>query len=172
MLRPFTISADPWKNLKKDIHIVKRLLTAALALSFISSAHATPDGAALYAAKCAMCHQADGHGIPAQYPPLAGRVATIASNDQGRAYLGHVLINGMTGMLRINNATYVGYMPSFRALTDADIAAVLTHVASLGATGTRTTIDADTVHAARTPPLSPTAVSTERRGLVAAGIVP
>jgi len=84
-------------------------------------------GAALFAAKCATCHQSAGQGTDA-FPPLAGNPVVIAS-DPGAMIA--VIVNGRTGALTINGKTYNGQMPTWKGqLTNADIAAVATYVRS------------------------------------------
>jgi cytochrome c oxidase subunit 2 len=77
---------------------------------------AVPDliarGEKVYAANCVACHQPTGRGAPPAFPPLAGsKVVTGAEEAQI-----DVVLNG-----RPNTA-----MQSFRQLSNADIAAVIT----------------------------------------------
>lgn len=88
---------------------------------------AVADGAALYAARCAACHQATGTGVPGAFPPLAG--SEWVAGDAKR--LAALVLHGMTGPITVKGATYNGAMPAFGAqLDDAEVAAVLTHVRS------------------------------------------
>jgi hypothetical protein len=57
---------------------------------------------ALYDAHCALCHQRAAAGAPGQFPRLAGRVAAIAANPDGRAYLVGVVRNGLSGSLELS----------------------------------------------------------------------
>ena len=92
-----------------------------------ASAGATADGAAIFAARCVACHQATGTGVPGAFPPLAG-----SNWVNGRdTTLIQILLHGIQGTLTVNGASYNGTMPTFGTqLSDAEIAAVLTHVRS------------------------------------------
>ncbi|MDP4301162.1 c-type cytochrome [Leptothrix discophora] len=99
-------------------------------LTVCGGAAAAGDGAALYAAHCAACHQVDGSGTLGLAPALKGpHWATLAAR---RDYLPTVLLKGMAGMIRVNGQTVVGSMPAFAAaLDDAALAAIATHLATL-----------------------------------------
>jgi len=144
-----------------------KLLTLAAALTLVAgpTAFAAPDGAALYGSNCGICHQAGAIGVPGQFPPLKGRVDKIASSPTGKAYLTHVLINGLSGSIQAGGTTYVGYMPSFKALPDDQIAAILTYVASLGDTKPAPTFAASDLAESRAKPMPGSAVAAERKGL-------
>ena len=85
------------------------------------------DGATIFAARCAACHQATGAGLPGVFPPLAG-----SNWVNGRdATVVQIVLHGIQGSLTVNGVKYNGAMPTFGAqLSDAEIAAVLTHVRS------------------------------------------
>ncbi len=68
-------------------------------------------GEKVYSTNCAMCHQATGAGIPGAFPSITG--SKIATGDKA----GHLNI-----VLKGKNA-----MPTFAALSDLDLAAVLTY---------------------------------------------
>ena len=87
-----------------------------------------PSGGALYATHCVACHQAEAVGAPGIAPPLAGHVGRYAGNEAGRNYLVHVPLTGMVGAITVDGVRYTGNMPSFAALSDADIASVIGHV--------------------------------------------
>ncbi len=92
---------------------------------------AEPDspGRQLFATHCAVCHQADGGGVQALYPPLRG--AAWATGDKGR--LIRLMLNGMVGKLEVNGEVYNNAMASYGFLSDREIADVLTYVrANLG----------------------------------------
>lgn len=111
------------------------------------------DGAALYAARCAACHQASGAGVPGAFPPLAG--SEWLATDEKR--LAALVLHGMTGPITVKGQAYNGAMPAFGTqLDDAEIAAVLTHVRTQWAPGTAP-VDAATVAAARVATLARTA---------------
>lgn len=72
-----------------------------------------PDPATMYSENCAACHQPDGKGIEGAFPALAGDRFVLESPASPI----HVVLEGRAGM------------PTFKAdLTDAQIAAALTHV--------------------------------------------
>lgn len=83
------------------------------------------DGAAVYAARCAACHQATGAGLAGVFPPLAGSEWVTGKDST----LAAVVLHGINGPLTVKGATYDGAMPPFAAqLGDAELAAVLTHI--------------------------------------------
>lgn len=92
-----------------------------------ASAGQKVDGAALYAAQCAACHQASGQGLPGVFPPLAGSEWVLGKDSTAAA----ILLHGVQGPLTVKGATYNGVMPAFKdSLNDAQIAALLTHIRS------------------------------------------
>jgi mono/diheme cytochrome c family protein len=86
---------------------------------------AAQDGAEVFAAHCAACHQVDGTGIPGAFPPLAG-----SNWVNGRdATVVQIVLRGVQGALTVNGVEYNGAMPEFGSqLSDARIAAVLSYV--------------------------------------------
>ena len=70
-------------------------------------------GAAVYAANCAACHQANGKGVPGAFPALEGS-KVVAGPDADQIAL---VLNGKTGTA----------MPPWKQLSDVDIAAVITY---------------------------------------------
>jgi mono/diheme cytochrome c family protein len=85
------------------------------------------DGATIFAARCTACHQATGAGLPGVFPPLAG---SNWVNGRDTTVI-QILLHGIQGSLTVNGVKYNGSMPNFGAqLSDAEIAAVLTHVRS------------------------------------------
>jgi mono/diheme cytochrome c family protein len=114
---------------------VKSLLvcTAAILLH-ASAASADASGKQLFAANCAMCHQASAEGAVGLAPPLAGSLRTYAykpdgtPNTTGRTYLSQILISGMSGGITSHGTRYIGVMPSFATqLTDTQIATILAY---------------------------------------------
>lgn len=91
----------------------------------VSVAASSPDGAAIFAAKCATCHQAKGEGA-GPFPPLAGNADVTAADTSG--IIG-IVLNGKTGPITIKGKQYSGAMPAWKdKLTNAEIAAVLSYV--------------------------------------------
>lgn len=84
-------------------------------------------GEAIFATKCAVCHQSSGRGTDA-FPPLAGNPVVNATDP---AEMIGIIVNGRTGPLSVNGRTFNARMPTWNGqLTDADIAAVATYVRS------------------------------------------
>lgn len=69
--------------------------------------------------RCAACHLPGGEGIPGAFPPLKGRIASIASSDEGRAYLVAVVNVGLMGSITVNGMPYMGVMPAQGSNYDA-----------------------------------------------------
>ena len=85
----------------------------------------TEKGKQVYMGLCFACHQPDGKGLPAAFPPLAGSDFMLA--DRERAI--RVVLKGLTGPVTVSGKTINSAMPPQEAvLTDTQIADVLTYV--------------------------------------------
>ena len=83
-------------------------------------------GQRVYANTCARCHQADGLGLPGQYPPLAGSEWVLAA---GSARMIRIVLDAVQGPIQVKGATYDNTMTPWReTLNDQQIAAVITYV--------------------------------------------
>ena len=77
------------------------------------------DGEKLFMNTCAACHQQTGKGVPGAFPPLAGS-ATVNNEDPTKMIT--IILEGY------NALPNYGPMPAFGdQLTDAEIAAIMTH---------------------------------------------
>ncbi len=98
-----------------------------LLLSGVTLAHAAPDaaqmqrGAAIYAEKCLLCHQATGLGTPPVFPPLAESEWFTTK----RTAVIKALCEGLAGPISVRGQTYQNVMPP-QVLDDAQVADVLT----------------------------------------------
>lgn len=93
------------------ISLFLKTALASLLVSPLALADTTKSGADLYQ-QCSACHLPTGDGVPGAFPPLKNRVAAIASSDEGRAYLIHVINKGLMGQLMISGQSYMGFMPA------------------------------------------------------------
>ncbi|MGC8905028.1 c-type cytochrome [Thermus sp.] len=100
-----------------------------VALAFGLGLALAQNGQALYSQHCATCHQANGQGIPGAFPPLAGHVQEILAKKDGRTYLVDLVLYGLQGQIKVKGQTYQGAMPALGQLKDAEIAAILNHIA-------------------------------------------
>jgi mono/diheme cytochrome c family protein len=82
------------------------------------------DGAQLYAAKCVACHQTTGKGLAGVFPPLDGSEWVLGQER----VLANLLLHGIEGEIVVAGVTYKGAMPPFKQLTDAELAALASHV--------------------------------------------
>jgi mono/diheme cytochrome c family protein len=82
-------------------------------------------GAGIYAAQCATCHQVNGQGKPPQYPPLAGNqsITMDAAYNPIR-----IVLNGGYPPSTFGNPHPIGMPPFAQSLSDREIAAVVTYV--------------------------------------------
>jgi mono/diheme cytochrome c family protein len=81
-------------------------------------------GAEVYNA-CTQCHQADGKGLPGQFPPLAA--SEYVTGDERR--FAAILLNGINGEFEVNGQKYNSQMPPWKDnYNDEEIAAVMTYV--------------------------------------------
>jgi mono/diheme cytochrome c family protein len=84
-------------------------------------------GARTYDNNCSGCHQRSGRGIVGGFPPLAGHAPQLL-DQKGRGYMVRVVLFGLTGAITVEGTPYNGAMPSWSALKDDEIAAVIDHV--------------------------------------------
>jgi len=131
----------------------------------------TPDGAALFTQKCAMCHQSGGAGLVGQFPRLAGRVGPISSKPAGRAYLVDVLTYGMAGTVTVDGQPIIGEMPSFASVPDEQVAAILGYLQSLGGAPKESFTIAEVTAGRAKDKKSGSDVLAERTRLAGSGVV-
>jgi mono/diheme cytochrome c family protein len=109
------------------------VLAAPLALAIIAcnKEPSTPRASApsqVFEQRCIICHQPNAQGVAGLYPPLADSIGNYVGVKDGRQYLVHVLINGLSGTVVVKGVTYNGVMPQFANLSDDEIAAALNEV--------------------------------------------
>ena len=103
--------------------------TSSVATATPPSAQPSASGARVYATACAICHMADGTGVPNLQPPLTN--SSVVSGDP--ALLINVILRGPAQVLPANRARYANVMPPHPHLSDNDIADVLSYIrASFG----------------------------------------
>ncbi len=83
---------------------------------------AGPDGATEYIV-CQTCHQANGAGLPATYPPLAG--SEIVTGDPSMPIA--IILHGLQGEITVGGQKFNNVMAPWSQLSDAQIAAILTY---------------------------------------------
>ena len=66
-----------------------------------------PNGAKIYAAKCVVCHQATGLGLPGAFPPLKSSDYLLADKKRAVAQV----LNGSNKEITVNGAKYNVPMP-------------------------------------------------------------
>jgi nitrite reductase (NO-forming) len=82
-------------------------------------------GKQVYMGLCFACHQPDGKGLPAVFPPLANSDYMLADRERSI----RVVLKGLTGPVTVNGAKFDSAMPPQEAaLTDAQVADVLTYI--------------------------------------------
>ncbi len=80
-------------------------------------------GEQVYTANCASCHQANGEGMAGTFPPIAG---AEQANGPAEDHI-KIVLNGLSGPIKVKGQEYNGAMPPFSQLSDEDIAAVITY---------------------------------------------
>ena len=81
-------------------------------------------GHTTYTKVCAACHQLEGQGVPAAFPPLAG--SDYMARTAKDTLIGHV-VYGLSGPITVNGTTYNGMMPPMGFLSDDEIAGAMTY---------------------------------------------
>ncbi|MGH8093758.1 MAG: c-type cytochrome [Chthoniobacterales bacterium] len=82
-------------------------------------------GAKIFSANCATCHQANGLGVPGQYPPLAG--SDIVNGGSRRHVM--IVLKGLQGPLTVKGQHFGSAVmqPWEKTLTNEKIADVVTY---------------------------------------------
>lgn len=80
-------------------------------------------GKDVYNRTCTACHQGNGQGVPAAFPPLAE--SDYLNEDVERAI--DIVLHGLTGEITVNGEKYNSVMTS-QGLTDEQTANVLTYI--------------------------------------------
>jgi len=82
-------------------------------------------GQTVYGTYCGLCHGSDGLGKPAQAPPLAGS-EWVAKDITS---LARIPLAGLNGPIQVEGRDWnLSMAPMGATLSDADLAAVLTHI--------------------------------------------
>jgi mono/diheme cytochrome c family protein len=115
----------------RTLNFAALVLVASLGAA-ANAARADPpvNGATVFANHCAVCHGPDAAGIPGSFPSLHEQIVAFAKLPAGRDYLGMVVTTGLAGELVVGGITYHGVMPAQSTLSEAEVAAALTYLAS------------------------------------------
>jgi mono/diheme cytochrome c family protein len=84
-------------------------------------------GGKLYERLCVECHQADGRGLPPDYPPLAGNHSLSAQSAVNPI---RMVLNGGYPPSTAGNPRPYGMPPFGSALNDDEVAAVVSYIRS------------------------------------------
>jgi nitrite reductase (NO-forming) len=95
-----------------------------------ASSNGKLDGKQLFLANCAMCHQAEGQGVPGAFPPLAKSDFLADLSNHKRNELVELVLRGKTGKVVVNGVEYNGVMTPVAGLDDEKLATVLTWVSN------------------------------------------
>ncbi|GEO04520.1 hypothetical protein AAE02nite_21840 [Adhaeribacter aerolatus] len=80
-------------------------------------------GKIVYDQYCVSCHKSDGLGVAETFPPLQG-----AEQVGDKNALIKIMLNGLSGPVKVKGVEYNQQMPAFAFLSDKEIADVLTYV--------------------------------------------
>jgi glucose/arabinose dehydrogenase/cytochrome c5 len=113
-----------WRIIYTGEKPVTRAPAAPPAAASKTAAVAGGPGEAVYKQTCAVCHMADGRGVPNMQPDLtASRVVTGSPRT-----LIDLVLRGPDKVLPPTRRKYSNAMPELSSLTDGEVAAVLTYV--------------------------------------------
>ena len=106
-------------------------------------------GQTVYATQCATCHRSDGHGMPPEYPPLAGNPSIQMQSAVNPI---RMVLNGGFPPGTHGNPQPYGMPPFAQRLSDDEVAAVVTYIrAAWGNHGAA--VSSGEANALRTAPL-------------------
>ncbi|HMV65813.1 MAG TPA: cytochrome c [Myxococcota bacterium] len=80
-------------------------------------------GAKVYGSVCVACHQADGKGLPGQFPPLAGSGAFYGDAQN----MARIAVHGLNAEIVVQGVTWKQQMPPQGHLSDYELAAAMTY---------------------------------------------
>jgi cytochrome c oxidase cbb3-type subunit 2 len=89
--------------------------------SIAATGKTEPDGAAIYAANCQSCHQANGEGLKGAFPPLKG--SSIVNGENLELYV-DIIMNGYDARAEYGVMSAVGTNMKF---TENDVAALINY---------------------------------------------
>jgi nitrite reductase (NO-forming) len=89
----------------------------------LTTAQQIEAGSSLFKGTCSVCHQDNGQGLPSVFPPLAK--SDFLLSDPQRAI--EVVLNGLSGPIKVNGSNYNSVMPPMSQLNDDEIANILTY---------------------------------------------
>lgn len=107
--------------------LLRYLSALAAAACLVTSARAETSadrGQPIFQTACAACHQPTGAGIPNIFPPLANSEYLLADKERSI----RIVLQGLSGPIKVNAVDYQGVMPPPPGLDDQKIADVLTYV--------------------------------------------
>ena len=81
-------------------------------------------GQHVYEKHCLTCHQKNGSGVSAMYPPIENNPRVKGDKER----LIKIILEGQSGRIQVHGQYYNGVMPPFRNLSNKEIAAVLTYM--------------------------------------------
>jgi mono/diheme cytochrome c family protein len=81
-------------------------------------------GKRVYDTTCITCHQANGLGVPGQYPPLAGSEWATGSEER----VIRIVLHGLNGPITVEGKEYNNVMAPLGSLKDEQIANVISYV--------------------------------------------
>ncbi len=81
------------------------------------------EGTLVYQNNCANCHQTDGKGLAALYPPIAGS-DYLADKEKVICLIKY----GMEGPITVNGKRYNRPMPAQLQLSDLEVAEIVTYI--------------------------------------------
>lgn len=128
-------------------------------------------GATSFQANCAVCHGANGAGLPSLAPPLLANPARYAASAEGRRQLAMTVLYGLFGDITVDGHHYDFRMPDFSRLDDATLAATLNFVVFdlAHAPADVKPLAAADLAAERAHPVDGAAVREHRKGVAPAG---
>jgi mono/diheme cytochrome c family protein len=82
-------------------------------------------GKALFSANCITCHQANGEGLPGQYPPLAGSEVVLG---QALNHTIAIVLKGLQGPVTVKGQAFNNSMQAWEdQYSDQQLASILTY---------------------------------------------
>ena len=108
--------------------MIRALVLMAVILPVSGLSAASSQAVSAFRERCAVCHAADGAGVPGIYPRLRGRIGEIASSAAGRDYLIQVILFGLAGPITVDSVGIDGFMPAFADLSDEEVTVLMQYL--------------------------------------------